>query len=361
MPTQDTSKIKERIISIINTRGPSIPSTIASEIQTSILFTSAFLSELLSEKKLRTSHMRYGSSPIYYLQGQEPQLENFSQHLKSKEKDAFHLLKENKFLKDTEQDPAIRVALRSIRDFAIPFKIPNSNEIYWRYFTISENEFNQKKEQNSEKENEEKEEIKKEPEKNNSEKSEEKKDKKESPEKSNYDPESSMGREHELRRGKDGALPEPKEPLPKSKESIPNIDEKGEEQKSEEKEKTLNIFDKPKKTKTKKTAKKKSTKANEKFFNTVKEYLSKNNIEIEDILGFSKNDLTLKINSPEGERLLMAYNKKSIKEDEITKAYKKAQELDLPFEVLSLGEPTKKLSNFIEAIRNLKKIEKINP
>jgi hypothetical protein len=47
-------------------------------------------------------------------------------------------LKENKLLKDSEQDPAIRVALRSIRDFAIGFK--KDNEIYWRYITIPESE-----------------------------------------------------------------------------------------------------------------------------------------------------------------------------------------------------------------------------
>ena len=122
MPQQDTSKIKERIIETVKTKGPSLPVHIASEIQTSILFTSAFLSELLSEKQLKITHMRVGSSPVYFLPGQEPQIEKYSQHLKSREKDAFMLLKEKGNLKDDEQEPAIRVALRSIRDFAIPFK-----------------------------------------------------------------------------------------------------------------------------------------------------------------------------------------------------------------------------------------------
>ena len=51
MPTQDTSKIKENIISTLKRRGPCLPVHIASEIGTSILFASAFLSELVSEKK----------------------------------------------------------------------------------------------------------------------------------------------------------------------------------------------------------------------------------------------------------------------------------------------------------------------
>ena len=86
--------------------------------------------------------MKIGNSPIYFLLGQESKLENFSQHLKSKEKDAFVLLKEKKFLKDKEQDPAIRVALRVIKDFAIPFK--KNEEIFWRYFIIPETEFKMK-------------------------------------------------------------------------------------------------------------------------------------------------------------------------------------------------------------------------
>ncbi|HED05581.1 MAG TPA: hypothetical protein ENI61_02720 [Ignavibacteria bacterium] len=135
---QDTSKIKERIISIFKKRGPSLPIHIARETQLSILFASAFLSELLAEKKIKTSNMRVGSSPLYFISGQELMLEKFSEFLKSKEKDAFLLLKEKKFLKDSEQEPAIRVALRAIKDFAIPFK--KNEEICWRYLNVSETE-----------------------------------------------------------------------------------------------------------------------------------------------------------------------------------------------------------------------------
>ncbi len=136
---QDTSQIKEKIIFVFKKRGPSLPVHIAGETGLSMLFASAFLSELLSEKKIKLSFMKVGSSPIYLIQGQEPMLERFSQHLKSKEKEAFELLKRKKFLKDDEQVPAIRIALREIRDFAMAFK--KDEEIFWRYFTIPENEF----------------------------------------------------------------------------------------------------------------------------------------------------------------------------------------------------------------------------
>jgi hypothetical protein len=98
------------------------------------LFTSAFLAELYQEKKLKMTHMRVGSSPVYYLDGQEEGLEKYSTYLKSKEKEAYELLKKNRFLKDAEQEPAIRVALRAIKDFAIPTK---ENQI-WKYYLEKE-------------------------------------------------------------------------------------------------------------------------------------------------------------------------------------------------------------------------------
>ena len=88
--------------------------------------------------------MRVGSSPLYFIQGQEPMLEKFAEHLKSKEREAFTLLKEKSFLKDLEQLPAIRVALREIKDFAIPFR--NGEEIVWRFLTAQEADFKDAKE-----------------------------------------------------------------------------------------------------------------------------------------------------------------------------------------------------------------------
>jgi hypothetical protein len=139
MPIQDTLDTKAKILSIIQRRGPSLPVHIAKEVGLNMLFTSAFLSELASENKIIISNMKVGNSPVYFIHRQEPMLERFAQYLKNKEKEAFLLLKEKKFLKDRLQDPAIRVALREIKDFAIFFK--KNEEMFWRYFTIPESEF----------------------------------------------------------------------------------------------------------------------------------------------------------------------------------------------------------------------------
>ncbi len=274
MPIQDTSQIKEKILSILRIRGPSLPIHIARGTELTTLFSSAFLSELVSEKKVKMSHMRVGSSPIYLVPGQEYLLENFSQHLKSKEKEAFALLKEKKFLRDSEQTPAIRVALREIKDFAIPLKIHNREELFWRYFTTPESEF---------------------------------------------------------------------------KIEIP---EKAIAQEQIQKQK--------KKTEKRKIRKKvKGSQKNDKFFNKIKDFLSKNKIEILDIKEITKNSLILKVKENEKEYLLVAYNKKRVNEQEIIKAYKKALELNLSYKILGLGEPLKKLEELIKAAKSLQNIEKI--
>ena len=70
--------MKEKIILVFKKRGPSLPIHVAQETGLSILFSSAFLSELLTEKKLKISDMKVGSTPIYFIPGQEFMLEKFS-------------------------------------------------------------------------------------------------------------------------------------------------------------------------------------------------------------------------------------------------------------------------------------------
>ena len=135
---QNTDDIKKRIIGVMQNRGPSLPVQLSKETRMTTLFISAFLSELKDEKRIIISSLRVGGSPLYLLEGQQVQLENFIQYLHPKEQEAMQLLKKNKILKDSEQDPAIRVALRSIKDFAFSFK--KDEDLYWRYLAITEQE-----------------------------------------------------------------------------------------------------------------------------------------------------------------------------------------------------------------------------
>jgi len=312
----DHTQTKEKIMQFLRTRGPSLPVHIAKEINLSILFTSAFLSELLSEKKIKISNLRVGSSPIYFIPGQESGLEKYSDNIKGKEKEAYLLVKEKKFLKDSGQEPAIRVALRAIKDFAIPFQ--KNNEIYWRYFSIPESEFTSKK---------------------------------------------------EILTPKATSISISSQKISKENFPLINSPTASETNLSTDRQvgQPLDIFDRPKSTKRtikkksieKKTTKRISDKKNEKFFNKIKEFLNQNSIEISGIEGFSKTDLTLKIRENNKEKLLIAYNKKRITETDIINTHKKASELNLPYTILSLGEPAKKIINLIEAVRDLDKIRKI--
>ena len=136
----EQNETHQKIIQVLREKGPSLPIQIAKEIGMSSLFISAFLSELTNEKRIKISSLKVGGSPLYFLEGQEEQLEKFYKFLHSREAEAFVLLRKNKILKDSEQEPAMKVALRSIKDFSMGFK--KNEEIYWRYFLVPESEIN---------------------------------------------------------------------------------------------------------------------------------------------------------------------------------------------------------------------------
>jgi len=132
----------ERILAIVKEKGPILPVHISKEINDSILMTSARLSELLSSKKIKISNLKVGGSPLYYFPGQESKLQNFADNLHGVERKAYDILSENKLLRDSSQEPAIRVALRQIKDFAIPLQVnyENKAEIFWKWYLTDNNE-----------------------------------------------------------------------------------------------------------------------------------------------------------------------------------------------------------------------------
>jgi len=133
---------KERVIQTIRIRGPVIPAQIAKVIGTDILMASAMLSELVSKNILKISHVKFGSTPLYYLPGQESRLQDFAKNLHEKEKRAYDLLMQKKILRDKTSEPVVRVALRNIKDFAVPLqvKINGNVEVFWKWYLISNEE-----------------------------------------------------------------------------------------------------------------------------------------------------------------------------------------------------------------------------
>jgi hypothetical protein len=137
----DVSDVKKKILSFLDQNGPSLPIPIAKHVLLQPMFASAILSELLNEKRVKTSSMKIGSSPLYLIPGQEAKLDAFTENLTGVEKEAYIKLKDNKFLEDQTQEPRLRVALRGLKDFAIPIQM--NNKLYWKYFTSSSEKIKQ--------------------------------------------------------------------------------------------------------------------------------------------------------------------------------------------------------------------------
>ncbi|MBI2559362.1 hypothetical protein HYW20_08625 [Candidatus Woesearchaeota archaeon] len=136
---------RDKIIEIIKIKGPVLPVQISKEIGSNILMASAHLAELTASSKLKISTIKVGGSPLYYLAGQESMLQKYTGNMNDKEKKAFDLLSQNKVLKDSEQEPVVRVALREIKDFAKPLSVNynNSKEIFWKWYLASNEEAEQ--------------------------------------------------------------------------------------------------------------------------------------------------------------------------------------------------------------------------
>lgn len=138
----DKVLLRDDVISLVKSKGPILPSHVAKAINTNIIMASAYLSELVASKIINISNIKVGGSPLYYAQGQESQLLKFADNLNEKERRALELLKESRVLRDTALTPLMRVALREIKDFAVPLhvNVQGATEIFWKWHLIPNNE-----------------------------------------------------------------------------------------------------------------------------------------------------------------------------------------------------------------------------
>ncbi|MFW5865531.1 MAG: hypothetical protein ACOCU6_00375 [Nanoarchaeota archaeon] len=131
---------KDDIIQLLKRKGPMVPAEIKSQLGGDTIITGAILSEQTAKGTIRISHLKKGSSPFYYLPGQEQQLERFSELLDPKDQETLAMLRERQVLQDASMELFYRVSLRRLKDFAKEFK---ANTIYgellfWRYHLVSE-------------------------------------------------------------------------------------------------------------------------------------------------------------------------------------------------------------------------------
>jgi myosin heavy subunit len=131
--------MKDKILQIVQTKGPLLPATIGKECSIDSLMAAAYLSELVSNKKIMLSHLKVGGSPLYYTNGQEARLQDYKNNLNEKDQQAFDSLKKEKVLRDSKLSPLMRVSMRTIKDFAVPLKV-NKTEIFWKWYLVPNEE-----------------------------------------------------------------------------------------------------------------------------------------------------------------------------------------------------------------------------
>lgn len=129
---------ESEVLSIVEEKGPVLPRDVVKEVGGDTFLVGAILSQLVDKKEIKISHTKIGGSPVYYVSGQEEKIQELYKYLHEKEKKAYDILKIKKVLRDTTEQPAIRVALRNIRDFAKPLevKIKGVKEIFWKWYLL---------------------------------------------------------------------------------------------------------------------------------------------------------------------------------------------------------------------------------
>ena len=134
--------VEDDILAFIKQNGPILPVDVARHIKTNIIFASAYLSELSSRGKVRISSLKVGGSPVYYIAEQHDKLDKFASNLNEKDLRAYELLKQKRVLRDTHMTPLMRVALRSIKDFAAPVTVTfeNKQELFWKWYNSTDEE-----------------------------------------------------------------------------------------------------------------------------------------------------------------------------------------------------------------------------
>jgi len=132
---------KSVVLTIVENKGPVLPRDVVKEVGGDTFLVGAILSQLVDKKEIKISHTKIGGSPVYYTSGQKEKLQDLYKFLKEKEKEAYDLIKSKQVMRDATSPPAIRVALRNIRDFAKPLevKIKGVKEIFWKWYLLDNN------------------------------------------------------------------------------------------------------------------------------------------------------------------------------------------------------------------------------
>lgn len=338
---------REKILGIIRSRGPVIPVTIGKELGLNMIFASAHLSEMVANGQLAlTQSLRIGTSPLYYIKGQEYRLQEHVKYLNEKDRKAFEILKENKILRDKEQIPIMQVSLRALKDFAVPLQVTHDNsdkEIFWRFYLLGTDDAKRMIES---KIRGEKAEAKQEAEARAEVKPEAKTEAKhDNKAHIKPDPEIKLKAEHKPELKKE---PEPKKAEPKAEIKRPETKVEAKQIRKEEQKVTRNEPD-AEQVETQFV----DTTISDPFAKEVKNYFDKNKIIVMHSTIIKKNsdvDYLIQIPSVMGylPYFCKAKKKKLVNEGDVSSAYLQGQLKKLPVILITPGELNKKAKDMVE-------------
>lgn len=138
--------ITDTVLDIVSRKGPVIPVNISKEIGQNILMTGAVLSELTSRGKIKTSSLKVGGSPLYYVPGQEEKLLNYINYLDKNEQRSAERLQKEGVIRESAGDALTRYTLKVIKDFAIPLtvRVDGATETFYKWFMLSDEDAEQR-------------------------------------------------------------------------------------------------------------------------------------------------------------------------------------------------------------------------
>jgi hypothetical protein len=324
---------KDEILRVVREKGPIIPNHMKKDVGGDTIIIGAILSQLVAEGKVKITHTKIGGSPAYYTVGSEEKLQEMIRYLNEKDRRTAEFLREKKVLRESTQDPLVRVSLRSIKDFSRPLEVTvkGQKEMFWKWYLLSPQEAEDiiAKEVKPEKKQVT---IVEEP-------ILEKKKEEKLPEKPETKPEQAIEKKEvkeQKKAERQEASPEVEKPKQKERREPKEV-EKPSEPEREEIQKPL--------------MKPEVAQEKDAFFGQIRDYLSKSGITILDYTIVRKSEIDLYISVPtrlgNQEYFCKAKNKKKVSDGDLSSAYVQGQQTKLPIIFLTPGELTKKAKEML--------------
>lgn len=132
--------MKDEILNLIKELGPIVPSEITSKLGEDSMIVSALISELIRNGKVKYSHKKIGSSPLYYVEGQEDEVrKRLLDELKIPEKKIIEYFEKNKLVLRNNLTPQQRYMIDELKDYitSIKLEINGDEKLFYKHHSIS--------------------------------------------------------------------------------------------------------------------------------------------------------------------------------------------------------------------------------